>query len=1212
VNRIAALRVRLRRLAAVGLSAGLSFVGVQCIGDLANVLNPPPAAVQYRFDAGPDSIPIDVGATVTIPAELRVGTELAVQSFRSRVEVIRGTAADIELDSASLSARALKWGRWVLKVSAASSVLPADTLPWDTIVVRARVPRVIVEPATLRDTLLTSHQRVGQLGAYGATADGQRIENTAIAWRISGAAGPVTLVNPTGQVRAGTSDGSATLEAFVNDSGFSTAVMRQTVRVHQAPWTVAVTPTTRTLRAAGQSITLAAEVKDSLGAVMPAASVQWSSGAPTIATVVAGTGVVTAADDGAAVITASAPDTVRGGARQQTAQITVERARLGVVGSAAVSGTVAAQLEAPLVVQLVRPADGSAVAEGGIPIVFTTTGGATFVRNGLAADTALTDAQGRASALLRLGTVATEYAVTVTGPGLAGNPVGFVATAQVAAAGALAFTSLPAGREAGDTLSVGVTVTDVYGNTVSSYANPVRLALASGPAGARIAAGDTVAVPVGGIARFSGLRLERAGAGYAFQAASARAEGDTIGATSVSFAIAAGPAVQLAFTTVPTAAPEGDSLGVAVTAQDVFDNTATSYGGPVTVTLGANPGSATLGGTLTRDALFGVAPFADLNLDKVGTGYTLVASSGALAGATSVPFDVTPAPAKRLAFTVAPASAVAGTTFSVTVNAYNRYDTLATSFADSVTLALGGGPTGAALLGTTRQKATSGVATFPGLALRTVGENYTLAASAAGLTGATTAAFAVSPAAAATLVAVSGDLQTDSAGVTLPAPFVVEVRDAYGNTVADQPVVFTVAAGGGKLSGQDSLVVPTDAQGRSSVTLALGTTRDTNRVTASIAGVGAPVTFRAFALTRVAAVSLSPHTATLYSLPDSVRLAATARDAAGVAISGVAFIWESTNASVATVSAAGMVTAHAGGTAYVRATTAGVSDSALITVQAATDFSCTSSGGTTHGGTVSASETWTKAGSPHFVTANLTAQSAAVLTIDPGALVCLSSGVRMTFQTGGRLVARGAVAPNAISFRATNAAQPWGGMTFSGAPGDSSYLVNVVIENTTGGTYSNLAAVRSQDAHFLVLDSTVVRGARRAGVELLAAGSRISRSLVENAGVDAASPGVVLGASTQFVQTTVRGSTGTGVTVTGSGVRLMGGLVEMSGGVGIDLGTLQLAAASPLRVTGGASYPVHVTLGDLARLAPTAAAQDSLLGNARDTLVVTEIGRAHV
>ncbi|HRQ78639.1 MAG TPA: putative metal-binding motif-containing protein [Gemmatimonadaceae bacterium] len=61
----------------------------------------------------------------------------------------------------------------------------------------------------------------------------------------------------------------------------------------------------------------------------------------------------------------------------------------------------------------------------------------------------------------------------------------------------------------------------------------------------------------------------------------------------------------------------------------------------VTILLGTNPAGATLEGTLTVNAVAGIATFTDVSLDAVGSGFTLVATSGSLTSATSVAFDVT-------------------------------------------------------------------------------------------------------------------------------------------------------------------------------------------------------------------------------------------------------------------------------------------------------------------------------------------------------------------------------------------------------------------------------------------------------------------------------------------------------------------------------------------------------------------------------------------
>jgi len=79
---------------------------------------------------------------------------------------------------------------------------------------------------------------------------------------------------------------------------------------------------------------------------------------------------------------------------------------------------------------------------------------------------------------------------------------------------------------------------------------------------------------------------------------------------------------------------------VEVTAQDAFGNVATGFTGNVTLTIGSNPGGGTLNGTTTVAAAAGVASFATLSINNAGVGYTLRAGSGALAGATSVTFDI--------------------------------------------------------------------------------------------------------------------------------------------------------------------------------------------------------------------------------------------------------------------------------------------------------------------------------------------------------------------------------------------------------------------------------------------------------------------------------------------------------------------------------------------------------------------------------------------
>ena len=77
-------------------------------------------------------------------------------------------------------------------------------------------------------------------------------------------------------------------------------------------------------------------------------------------------------------------------------------------------------------------------------------------------------------------------------------------------------------------------------------------------------------------------------------------------------------------------------------AEDAQGNIATGFSGNVTVALVSNPGSDTLGGTLSASATGGVATFSNLTLNNVDSGYTLGVSSGGLTSAKSNAITVTP------------------------------------------------------------------------------------------------------------------------------------------------------------------------------------------------------------------------------------------------------------------------------------------------------------------------------------------------------------------------------------------------------------------------------------------------------------------------------------------------------------------------------------------------------------------------------------------
>ena len=86
------------------------------------------------------------------------------------------------------------------------------------------------------------------------------------------------------------------------------------------------------------------------------------------------------------------------------------------------------------------------------------------------------------------------------------------------------------------------------------------------------------------------------------------------------------------------------------------------------------------------------------------------------------------------------------------------------------------------------------------------------------------------------LAKISGDSQYGVFGVSLPKPFVVEVRDQYNNPFPDAPVIFTVTAGRGKLSGQHKIEqLTTDANGKAAITFTPGYS-EKNTVDVSLVG----------------------------------------------------------------------------------------------------------------------------------------------------------------------------------------------------------------------------------------------------------------------------------------------------------------------------------------------------------------------------------------
>mgnify|MGYP001225631197 CR=1 FL=1 len=106
-----------------------------------------------------------------------------------------------------------------------------------------------------------------------------------------------------------------------------------------------------------------------------------------------------------------------------------------------------------------------------------------------------------------------------------------------------------------------------------------------------------------------------------------------------------GPATRLAFVVQPSDTEAGQQISppLQVAVQDNAGNTVPNATNPVTLFILDNPGGSTLSGTITRNAINGIATFDDISLNVPGVGYTLNARSDStgLTGAVSSSFNIT-------------------------------------------------------------------------------------------------------------------------------------------------------------------------------------------------------------------------------------------------------------------------------------------------------------------------------------------------------------------------------------------------------------------------------------------------------------------------------------------------------------------------------------------------------------------------------------------
>jgi hypothetical protein len=330
--------------------------------------------------------------------------------------------------------------------------------------------------------------------------------------------------------------------------------------------------------------------------------------------------------------------------------------------------------------------------------------------------------------------------------------------------------SAPSAATAGQSFSVIVTALDANNHTVTGYAGTVHFTSSDGQAALP---GD--ATLTNGTGTFTAT-LKTAGSQTV--TAADTANGAITGQANVTVSAAAASTLVLG---APASATADAPFTVTVTAKDAFGNTATGYRGTVGFTSSDTAPGVVLPQSYTFTSTDNGAHTFTSGVTLMTAGAQTITATDTLTGSITgqATLTVTPAVATHLGVS-APASATAGSAFTVTVTALDANNHTVTGYAGTVHFTTTDGRAGVALPSDyTFVSSDHGMHTFTGgvtlvtAGAQTITATDTLTGSVTGQAGVTVSAAAASK---LTVSAPSSTLQG--------APFTVTVtaKDAFGNT----------------------------------------------------------------------------------------------------------------------------------------------------------------------------------------------------------------------------------------------------------------------------------------------------------------------------------------------------------------------------------------------------------------------------------------------
>jgi uncharacterized protein YjdB len=676
---------------------------------------------------------------------------------------------------------------------------------------------------------LTVGQTV-QAGAIARDASGGALSGIAIAWSTSNTS--VVTVSSSGMVTA-VAPGQATITGTVGTKSASANVT--VVQVSVASVSVALTAASVQI---GQPVSATATTRDASNAVITGRPVSWSSSNLSVATI-SGTGAITAVGAGVTTITATS-ENVTGTATLTVASVPVASVTV-TLGSSLLNPGSTTQASA-----VIRDAANNTLAGRGITWSSSNISVATVTSEGLvsavgAGSTTITAASENVTGSAGVTVQQSVTSVTVT---IADNPISVTKTTQATATlrdinntvltnRAVTWTS---SNTAVATVSTSGVVTGVaIGNaaitatseTISgSAAITVQLTVGSVTVslGTNNLRSGVTTLATASVRDANGLVLLGRTIGWSSSnsaVASVSADGTVLGGVAGTANITAsvegvlgsagvtvtagsgGPTVtptQLVITQQPSGASSGVGFSAppVVEIRDANNLLVQGTNNVVTATIASGPG--TIGGSAQVVAVNGVANFASLKINGLGT-HSLTFTSPTLTSVTSASFNVTQAPA-ALQILTQPSGAVTGSNLTsqpvVRIVDGGGVVVAGSTLAVTATITNGNGT----LLGTAQVTAVNGVATFTNLRVDGIGSHVLTFSTTTPALSIASAAFSVQGGPATQLVLVTAPAGAVS-GVNLATQPVVHVRDVSNGTVAGatQAVTASIATGSGTLSG---------------------------------------------------------------------------------------------------------------------------------------------------------------------------------------------------------------------------------------------------------------------------------------------------------------------------------------------------------------------------------------------------------------------------